>query len=59
LSDEAVRLAVPGTVADGDQARFLALLLDEFKHLHENNAIRFGIRPLAFAAWKRQVDDAR
>ncbi len=55
--DEAIRAVIPATVADDDQARFRALMQDEFKNLHEGNAIRFGIRPLEFIAWKEEIDN--
>ena len=37
-----------------DQPRFVALAPEEFKTLHAGNVIRFGLRPLEFAAWKEQ-----
>lgn len=52
-SAEAMRTAIPVTVAEGDRAKFFALIEEEFKNLHEGNAIRFGLGPLEFAAWKR------
>jgi hypothetical protein len=52
-SAEAMRAAIPVTVAEGDRAKFFALIEEEFKNLHEGNAIRFGLGPLEFAAWKR------
>ncbi|BDT67032.1 hypothetical protein os1_11990 [Comamonadaceae bacterium OS-1] len=51
-TDAAVRAKLPATVADGDADHFVALVLGEFKTLHAGNAIRFGIRPLEFAAWQ-------
>ncbi|MDD5056333.1 MAG: Fic family protein [Sideroxydans sp.] len=47
----AVRAAMPKAVAKQDQPRFIELTLEEFKTLHAGNAIRFGLRPLEFAAW--------
>ncbi len=47
----AVRATMPKTVAKQDQPRFIELTLEEFKTLHAGNAIRFGLRPLEFAAW--------
>jgi hypothetical protein len=38
-------------VAHDDQARFVELTLAEFATLHVGNAVRFGLRPLEFAAW--------
>lgn len=47
----AARAAMPKTVAKQDQPRFIELTLEEFKTLHAGNVIRFGLRPLEFAAW--------
>ena len=47
-----IRARLPATVADADSAHFVALALDEFKGLHPGNAVRFGIRPLEFNAWR-------
>lgn len=55
-SADAIQAVIPATVADADQVRFLSLIQDEFKDLHEGNAIRFGLRPLEFAAWKKEMD---
>ncbi|MCX7168162.1 MAG: Fic family protein [Rhodocyclales bacterium] len=52
-NETAIRSAIPQSVAAEDQARFLALILEEFKSLHNGNAIRFGLRPLEFDTWKR------
>jgi fido (protein-threonine AMPylation protein) len=58
-NDEAVTLAtvgarLPPTVATADAAHFTQLVLQEFAALHPGNAVRFGIRPLVFAAWKER-----
>ena len=45
---------VPATVAQPDKAHFTTLVLQEFASLHPGNAVRFGIRPLALAAWKEK-----
>ena len=50
---DALQAAIPETVTDDDRARFLALMQEEFKNLHEGNAIRFGLRPLELVAWKQ------
>lgn len=50
-----IRAAIPDTVAEEDRAKFFALIEEEFKTLHEGNAIRFGLRPLEFIAWKREI----
>jgi Fic family protein len=52
-NETTIRSAIPQSVAAEDQARFLALILEEFKSLHDGNAIRFGLRPLEFDTWKR------
>ena len=56
LSETAIRSAIPATVADDDQTRFSVLIQEEFKNLHEGNAIRFGLRPLEYAAWNKEMD---
>ena len=58
-NDEAATVAtvnarLPSTVAAPDQAHFTQLVLQEFAALHPGNAVRFGIRPLALAAWKER-----
>jgi hypothetical protein len=45
---------LPSTVAAPDQAHFTQLVLQEFAALHPGNAVRFGIRPLTLAAWKKR-----
>jgi hypothetical protein len=49
-----IRNHLPATVADADRERFITLVEDEFKTLHAGNAIRFGLRPLEFAAWQER-----
>jgi hypothetical protein len=51
----AIRDAVPPDVPDADRERFIALVLDELRSLHEGNAIRFGLRPLEYAAWRERA----
>lgn len=51
-NDEAIRLSMPPSVAPDDQDRFASLVLEEFKTMHAGNAVRFGLRPLEFEAWK-------
>jgi hypothetical protein len=58
-NDEAATLAtvharLPPTVAALEKAHFTQLVLQEFAALHPGNAVRFGIRPLVFAAWKQR-----
>lgn len=43
---------VPTSVDDTERERFVQLVLAEFGVLHAGNAVRFGIRPLEFAAWQ-------
>ena len=52
-NEENVRRIMPATVTDADREPFVALVLNEFKTLHADNAIRFGLRPLEFAAWQQ------
>jgi Fic family protein len=51
-SETAIQAVMPAMVAPEDQPRFVALAQDEFKTLHAGNVIRFGLRPLEFAAWQ-------
>ena len=51
----AVQSQLPATVAMAEQAAFVALVLGEFESLHAGNAVRFGLRPLEFAAWQQAV----
>ena len=47
-----VRARIPALVPEVDREYFVALTLAEFTALHAGNAVRFGIRPLEFAAWQ-------
>jgi len=49
--EAAIFSTTPPTVAAAEQPRFIAMAMAEFKTLHAGNAIRFGLRPLEFAAW--------
>ncbi len=51
---ETIGAQVPDTVAVADRERFIALAGEEFRNLHPGNAIRFGLRPLEFAAWQER-----
>ena len=42
---------IPPSVAEADPDKFVDLVMEEFKHLHEGNAVRFGIGPFVFKAW--------
>ena len=50
-NETAIRSTMPATEIHEDQLRFVDLAMEEFKALHSGNAIRFGLRPLEFAAW--------
>jgi hypothetical protein len=52
---ETVGAHIPPSVAEEDHDKFVNLVLDEFENLYEGNAIRFGIRPLEFAAWRDKI----
>jgi len=39
-------------VRQEDQSAFVILALEEFKSMHPGNAVRFGLSPLEFVAWK-------
>ena len=54
VSETAIQAVMPNTIAVEDQLRFVILTLEEFKALHAGNAIRFGLRPLEFAAWQKK-----
>jgi hypothetical protein len=43
------------SVPKEDHDRFVKLVQEEFENLHEGNAIRFGVRPLEFAAWQEKI----
>lgn len=54
LTASAVRARIPSTVDVSDQDHFVDLVVGEFKSLHAGNAVRFGLRPLEFAAWREE-----
>ena len=51
---DAVVATIPPEVVEENREKFVKLVLDEFENLHEGNAIRFGIRPVEFAAWQEK-----
>lgn len=51
-NEASVRARIPAVVAQSEHDHFVALVLAEFKTLHAGNAVRFGLRPLEFAAWQ-------
>jgi hypothetical protein len=50
-----VMAAISLSVPEEDHDKFVKLVLEEFENLHEGNAIRFGVRPLEFAAWQEKI----
>ncbi len=42
---------MPGDVPIENRARFVALVVEEFKSIHRGNAIRFGVSTREFDAW--------
>lgn len=50
-TDATVRSIIPKAVTDTDKDHFIGLALAEFQSLHTGNIVRYGIRPLEFAAW--------
>jgi fido (protein-threonine AMPylation protein) len=53
-TDANVRARTPPSVPEADRTHFVDLVLAEFKALHAGNAVRFGIGPLALAAWREK-----
>jgi hypothetical protein len=49
-----IRKSIPKNLPEADHERFALLVAEEFKALHQGNAIRFGLRPLEFAAWQEK-----
>ena len=58
LEDAAIARATPVVVKPDDRQRFTALVRAEFATLHEGNAVRFGLQPLEWSAW-RQAQQAQ
>lgn len=54
-TQKAVMAAISLSVPEEDHDKFVKLVLEEFENLHEGNAIRFGVRPLEFAAWQEKI----
>lgn len=52
VSDEAIASVMPAKVVLEDQAHFGRLVQTEFQTIHAGNVVRFGLRPLEFAAWQ-------
>lgn len=53
-TEATVNARIPPNVLAADKAHFAALVQAEFKALHVGNAVRFGIGPLEFAAWRER-----
>ncbi|MBK6998755.1 MAG: Fic family protein [Rhodoferax sp.] len=53
-TEATVHARMPATVAKPDETHFTRLVLDEFLALHPGNAVRFGISPLEFSAWRQR-----
>jgi hypothetical protein len=56
--DGALCSVVPASMPECDREAFVVLLRTEFRTLHQGNAIRFGLRPLEFAAWAKKGGEA-
>ncbi len=54
MSEALVRGRIPATIPADERDHFFALVVEEFKALHVGNAVRFGLRPLEFAAWQER-----
>lgn len=54
VNEVILRTRTPGSVQETDKQHFIELALAEFKTLHAGNVVRFGIRPLEFAAWQEK-----
>jgi hypothetical protein len=50
-TEQAIRARMPTGIPASDEAHFVQLVLAEFKALHAGNVVRFGLRPLEWAAW--------
>ena len=56
ITDErTLRQHLPASLSEANRPRFITLVQEEFKALHAGNAVRFGIRPLEFAAWMQRA----
>jgi hypothetical protein len=54
VTDATVNARLPSAVLEADKAHFVTLVLAEFKALHAGDAVRFGIGPLEFEAWRER-----
>ncbi|MBE0503721.1 MAG: hypothetical protein IBX46_06265 [Desulfuromonadales bacterium] len=46
---------VPKDIPTEESERFMRLMLDELTFLYEGNALRFGLRPLEVASWRKDI----
>lgn len=53
-NEATVRARIPVVVTEADKNHFVELVLAEFKALHPGNAVRFGIRALAYSGWRER-----
>lgn len=53
-SAAAIARLMPRDMAAQERERFIALVQGEFASLHADNAVRFGVTPLEYAAWQRR-----
>lgn len=53
-TEQTIMRKMPATVPQAEHAHFVQMTLAEFDALHSGNAVRFGIRPLAWAAWQEK-----
>lgn len=54
-----IRARVPASVPLPEQDHFVEMVLAEFAALHAGHAVRFGLRPLEFSAWRNQRVEPR
>lgn len=52
VTQATVRARIPDSIGLPERTQFIELVLKEFKTLHPGNAVRFGLRPLEFSAWR-------
>jgi hypothetical protein len=52
LTQAALARVTPATIKGADRVRFKDLVREEFKTLHDGNAIRYDLRPIEFAVWR-------
>jgi Fic family protein len=49
--------AIPYSIPNRDQKKFVELVIEEFNSMHEGNAIRYGIHPSDFRKWAELIED--